>query len=275
MSNLNYKQVENVSRRTWDVEAYQKRAQDRINNEGRGGTINNNDNASKNEELREEFVPAPMNASGPVLSNRAFLKARTDKVNSLNSKIGSVEIINPVAAATTTCKSVRSSDPLLSKESAVTKSGVGWHCKVCDCFLRDSHAYLDHINGRKHNRALGYSMRVSKTTKNDALSRLQRLVKEKKKTALDQLLEEEDDVGLTEIIQLKDEAMNRRKEERKRERKKRKKEKREAERKKDVDLIENDEDECIAIETTQDELEDQQMKAMMGFSDFGGKILQK
>ena len=28
--------------------------------------------------------------------------------------------------------------------------------QVCDCTLKDSVAWLDHINGKKHNRALGY-----------------------------------------------------------------------------------------------------------------------
>jgi hypothetical protein len=29
---------------------------------------------------------------------------------------------------------------------------------VCDCTLKDSVAWLDHINGKKHNRALGYAV---------------------------------------------------------------------------------------------------------------------
>lgn len=31
---------------------------------------------------------------------------------------------------------------------------------MCDCILRDSASYLDHINGKYHNRALGMTMRV-------------------------------------------------------------------------------------------------------------------
>lgn len=35
---------------------------------------------------------------------------------------------------------------------AVTATGIsaaGWYCKVCDCTLKDSLSWLDHINGRK------------------------------------------------------------------------------------------------------------------------------
>lgn len=39
---------------------------------------------------------------------------------------------------------------------------AGYYCNVCDCILRDSQSYLDHINGKYHNRALGMNMRVEK-----------------------------------------------------------------------------------------------------------------
>jgi hypothetical protein len=41
---------------------------------------------------------------------------------------------------------------------------AGYYCSVCDCILRDSQSYLDHINGKWHNRALGMTMRVEKST---------------------------------------------------------------------------------------------------------------
>ncbi len=34
---------------------------------------------------------------------------------------------------------------------------------MCDCILRDSMSYLDHINGKYHNRALGMTMRVERS----------------------------------------------------------------------------------------------------------------
>jgi len=42
--------------------------------------------------------------------------------------------------------------------------------------------YLDHINGRKHQRKLGFSMRVERSTKDQMLGRLSQLAKEKERT---------------------------------------------------------------------------------------------
>ena len=45
---------------------------------------------------------------------------------------------------------------------------AGYYCSVCDCILRDSMSYLDHINGKYHNRALGMNMRVERSTADQA-----------------------------------------------------------------------------------------------------------
>jgi hypothetical protein len=50
------------------------------------------------------------------------------------------------------------------------------HCRVCDCFLKDSLLYLDHIKEKKHQPYLGYSMRVKKSMMEEVIVSLDVLV---------------------------------------------------------------------------------------------------
>jgi U4/U6.U5 tri-snRNP component SNU23 len=145
----------------------------------------------------------------------------------------------------------------------VTKTGIGWHCRVCDCFLRDSHTYLDHINGRKHQRSLGYSMRVERSTKEQVMSRLEKLAKEKENESKD-LLDPATEENFHDIVKAKDEEARRRKDERDRKRKERKKQAKE-EAKQPPEEKEDEE-----TEEVEEEAMDPALAAMMGFSGFGG-----
>lgn len=48
----------------------------------------------------------------------------------------------------------------VGRADQVRDKNGGYHCTVCDCILRDSMTWLDHLNGKKHQRNLGMSMRV-------------------------------------------------------------------------------------------------------------------
>ncbi len=115
-------------RRTWDKALYEQRARDRL--EKGDDFIEESKNPSGNrakQALREEFRAADANSSGPIGSERAFLKSREGRLG-LDEKAGKIEIINPT-------------------DSEGNKAGF-W-CEVCSVLLKDSASYLAHINGKK------------------------------------------------------------------------------------------------------------------------------
>lgn len=283
-SNLPYKQAANVERRTWDKETYEARAKARIDAEkaaSEDGGLRKNDslsnktdkstedtsNALNENSIKEEFQSAEAGAQCPLNSKRSFLKARRGKVD-LESKVGKTEIINPDAAAT----SSTATDATVSITDGVSKSvnGVGWHCKVCDCFLKDSLTYLDHINGRKHQRALGFSMRIAKSTTNEVVSKLDQLAREQQaKEAEDSLNEgkESEDAnvnGFEDSVKKKDEEIEHRKADRKKRREERKKKMREEAKQEQIQPVEEDDEDIVEEEDVNPD-----MAALMGFSGFG------
>lgn len=59
----------------------------------------------------------------------------------------------------------------ITNESSINEKG-GYFCDICQCQLKDSHTYLDHINGKKHQKALGMSMKTPIASLNDVKERL-------------------------------------------------------------------------------------------------------
>lgn len=304
----------NVERRTWDKETYEARAQSRAAAEEAekdgasaapvaaalaDGETNNAVVASIKNDIdptaeKEEFLPAQQGRAGPMGSQRAFLKSRSGKVD-LESKLGSTEMIDPAAASAVKSKLSDDTTSPLTPASGVSKcsDGVGWHCRVCDCFLKDSLTYLDHINGRKHQRFLGYTMRVEKSTTEEVSGVLKGLAEKKRDTDGSSGITGgggsaaaiSDAVDFEDVVRKKDEEALRRKTDRARRREERKRKGKEEKdgsvqlnlvaennvEEKEVTAGDNPAEEEVA---EKEEIEeggiDPSMAAMMGFSGFGG-----
>ncbi|KAG9144853.1 hypothetical protein Leryth_018984, partial [Lithospermum erythrorhizon] len=108
---------------------------------------------------RQEKVDPFSNSSatrGPPVQRKP-LKQRDYHVD-LESRLGKTQVVTPVAP--------------LSQQA-------GYYCSVCECVVKDSANYLDHINGKKHQRALGMSMRVERASLEQVQQRFESLKKRK------------------------------------------------------------------------------------------------
>ena len=146
--------VDNTARRTWDLDEYRGRAAAREEQHAQAAAVGTKAgaeaaaNAAADLRRQRRLERDPLHQG--LIAHRADLKAR-DRELDLEARLGKQQMVVAGAAPS---------------------QQAGYYCSVCDCTLRDSQSYLDHINGKYHNRALGMSMRAERSTAEQVRQRL-------------------------------------------------------------------------------------------------------
>lgn len=134
----------NDFRRTWDSEEYERKARER-------------DHDDEDDSDNDDYAAGPSKKPEEAPKPKSHLKPREQKVD-FENKLGKTVVI--------------------SKATPTSQAG-GFYCEACDCVVKDSINYLDHINGKKHQRNLGMTMKVKKSTLDDVKARFELLKRQK------------------------------------------------------------------------------------------------
>uniref|UniRef100_A0A1I7RWI2 Matrin-type domain-containing protein n=2 Tax=Bursaphelenchus xylophilus TaxID=6326 RepID=A0A1I7RWI2_BURXY len=127
-------------RRTWDKTEYEIKANERAQRD--------KEQAEALKKGKKVKVLLPDGSKPPP--PKKLLEARKEKVD-LESVVGKQQVIN---------------------KTSTTENTGGFYCDICDCIMKDSVNYLDHINGKNHQRNLGFTMKVKRSTVDDIRERL-------------------------------------------------------------------------------------------------------
>ncbi|MEW5303667.1 MAG: hypothetical protein WDW36_006338 [Sanguina aurantia] len=137
--------VDHSGRRTWDKTEYQQKADEREKADDEA------EESALDARKRKRLARDPLHNG--LIVQRTELQGRQYQID-LASRLGKTQVVGL-------------NTPLNQQ--------AGYFCSVCDCILRDSQSYLDHINGKWHNRALGMNMRVERVSVDKVKAKLDEL----------------------------------------------------------------------------------------------------
>ncbi|KAJ9050192.1 U4/U6.U5 snRNP associated protein [Entomophthora muscae] len=139
--------MDNAPIRNLNRDEYERRKGEQARREKR--EVQNKERALEGLPPLEDVYQKPRDHVEP----KEFLTARTTRLK-LDATLGKTQVV----------------------ESGSSNRQPGFYCPDCDCTLKDSVSYVDHINGKKHQISAGIILKVERST----LSQVQRKLEEMK-----------------------------------------------------------------------------------------------
>lgn len=104
---------------------------------------------------------------------RSFLDPSRRRVIDVDRRVGLVESLNPAILLPSAVAASRpgAASASVSAIGAASKVG-GFYCETCEVLLKDSQSYFDHVNGRKHQHALGHNLKIRHSSLEQVRQRL-------------------------------------------------------------------------------------------------------
>lgn len=169
-------QVDAFGRKVWDKDSFLEKAKQNIMF-----------GPERIGRRKDPVIPLPS-------SQRTYLKQRTQDLE-LDKNLGKMQVVT---------------------QHTIKPMQGGYWCSVCECLIKDSAAWLEHINGRRHNRNLGMNMKVEKIGIDRVREKLQAM---KKKQGGEGAAEPEDIAARIQALEDQEEERKRRKKEKKKRKK--------------------------------------------------------
>lgn len=160
-------------RRTWDEQVYAQKASDREER------MNSENDHKRKLPVASSMLASerkPLQARSSTTTTTTTATTTTTSSSSSSSSMGDLtrnvgkrtelQFLSSEEAGTSAIRRVNTND------SGSTGSGGAFYCDLCQCSIKDSISYVDHLNSRLHISNMGMGMRAQRATLDAVLKKL-------------------------------------------------------------------------------------------------------
>lgn len=167
--------VANVVRRTWDLSEYEEKAKEKTRLDEEAEAAADARQRNRHRAAQALVVRAPLKNREQAVQLDARLGKRASVSSNAPLSAQGGYYCNVCEVSPITCALHATRRPFALVDEAGSLACCACVSTVCgvQCSLKDSSTYLDHINGKKHQRALGMTLRAERSTLGEVKAKLE------------------------------------------------------------------------------------------------------